>query len=98
MHDLPPPNAPSNRSRFRFDMMITFGDVAMLIGFLIAAFTAWSNLDKRVVVLEQKSSDQFQIDQRQDQSTEQQLSLIRKSNDRIEAKLDRVIERELSHK
>lgn len=83
-------------NRPRFDFTITFGDVAMLVGFLVAIFSAWTNLDKRVVVLEEKASYQKAIDAQQDAQTTQSLDLIRASQNRIETKLDRIIEREAS--
>ena len=83
-----------HRNRPKFDFTITFGDVAMLIGFLVAIFTAWTNIDKRVVVLEEKATYQKFIDTKQDEATSQQLGLIRQGQTRIEAKLDRVIEHE----
>lgn len=83
-----------HNNRPRFDFTITFGDVAMLIGFLVAIFSAWTNLDKRVVVLEEKAAYQKAIDAQQDAQTTQSLELIRSSQNRIETKLDRIIERE----
>lgn len=79
-------------NRPRFDFTITFGDVMMLLGFLLAIFSAWTNLDKRVVILEEKAAYQKAVDATQDQAMAIQLGLIRSSQVRIETKLDRVIE------
>ena len=85
-------NHPVSSNRPRFDFTITFGDVIMLVGFLIGVFIGWTNLDKRVVILEEKASFQKTIDQQQDSDTSRQFDLIRQGQNRIEAKLDRVIE------
>lgn len=85
---------PENSSRPQFDFTITLGDIAMLIGFMVAIFSAWTNLDKRVIVLEEKVANQKSVDAHQDIQTAQSLDLIRASQSRIETKLDRIIERE----
>lgn len=74
--------------RPKFDFTITFGDVMMLFGFLGAIFVAWTNLDKRVVILEEKAAFQKMVDADQDAQTRMQFELIRKSQERIENKLD----------
>lgn len=75
-------------TRPKFDFTITFGDVVMLLGFLGAIFIAWTNLDKRVVVLEERTAFQKTVDFDQDSRAQMQFDLIRKSQERIENKLD----------
>ena len=63
----------------RFDPTINLGHVLTFLGFLIAIFAAWVNLDKRVVVLEENRRTQQQIDNAQDVVLNQHMSQIRES-------------------
>lgn len=79
--------------RPKFDFTITFGDLLMLFGFLSAIFFSWTNLDKRVVLLEEKAAVQTRIDSKQDANLDASITLMRQSQARIEDKLDRMIEK-----
>ena len=52
--------------KVRFDMTINLGHVLTFLGFLITIFVGWVNLDKRVVVLEEKTVSQKIVDAHQD--------------------------------
>jgi hypothetical protein len=89
----------SPKAGIRFDPTVNLGHIITFFGFLVAIFTAWSTLDKRVIVLEENRRVQMAIDeaqnQRQTQSTEQIASAIRdlqRQTERIADKLDSVIE------
>lgn len=76
----------------KFDFTITFGDIVMIVGFITAIFAAWTNLDKRVVIIEEKYSHQKEIDNAQDSMMHTQMDMIRASQARIEGKLDKILE------
>lgn len=46
------------RRKVSFDPTINLGHVLTFVGFLVAGFGAWSNVDKRVTVIEQLTSAQ----------------------------------------
>lgn len=60
-----------------FDPTINAGHILTFLGMSIALFTAWTNLDKRVVVLEERGSYQKLRDDTQDQALTQQLVEIK---------------------
>lgn len=70
---------PQIKTGIRFDPTINLGHVLTFLGFLIAIFAAWVNLDKRVVVLEENRRTQQQIDNAQDVVLNQHMSQIRES-------------------
>lgn len=88
---------PQVKPGIRFDPTINLGHVLTFLGFLIAIFAAWVNLDKRVVILEENKRTQHQIDKAQDQLLQQNLIQIRETlNDmrtginRLNDRIDRV--------
>lgn len=60
-----------------FDPTINAGHVLTFLGMSVALFVAWTNLDKRVVVLEERGSYQKLRDDTQDQALNQQLVEIK---------------------
>lgn len=60
-----------------FDPTINAGHVLTFVSMSIALFVGWSNLDKRVVVLEERGSYQKLRDETQDQALSQQLVEIK---------------------
>ena len=88
---------PQVKPGIRFDPTINLGHVLTFLGFLIAIFAAWVNLDKRVVILEENKRTQHQIDKAQDALLQQNLIQIRETlNDmrtginRLNDRIDRV--------
>ena len=88
---------PQLKPGIRFDPTINLGHVLTFLGFLIAIFAAWVNLDKRVVILEENKRTQHQIDKAQDALLQQNLIQIRETlNDmrtginRLNDRIDRV--------
>ena len=86
------------RRGVRFDPTVNLGHIITFFGFLVAIFTAWSTLDKRVIVLEENRRVQLAIDQAQDarqtQSTDQITTAIvrlERQTERIADKLDTAI-------
>lgn len=61
----------------RFDPTINAGHILTFLGMSIALFVAWTNLDKRVVVLEERNGYQKLRDDTQDQAVTQQLVEIK---------------------
>lgn len=64
-----------------------------LAGFLIAGFGAWTTLDKRVVVLEESKKAQTQIDAAQDFRFSDAVAQLRAQLEKMDAKLDRLVEK-----
>ena len=60
-----------------FDPTVNAGHILTFLGISIALFVAWTNLDKRVVVLEERGSYQKLRDDTQDQALSQQLVEIK---------------------
>lgn len=60
-----------------FDPTINAGHILTFVGMGFALFLAWTNLDKRVVVLEERGSYQKLRDDTQDQAVTQQLVEIK---------------------
>lgn len=73
----------------RFDATISLGHVLTFAGFIISGFMAWSNVDKRVAVLETQQTHQVKRDDQQDTYIREQLNEIRRLLERIENKVDR---------
>lgn len=65
--------------RLHFDPTINAGHVLTFIGMAFALFVGWSNLDKRVVTLEEQRAHQALRDASQDALVGQQLIDIKES-------------------
>jgi hypothetical protein len=63
-------------SRIKFDPTINLGHLLTFIGFIVAIFVGWTNLDKRVVVLEEGRHAQLQRDIHQDKLNNQQFDQV----------------------
>ena len=50
----------------KFDSTINLGHILTFLGFMIAGLTAWTTLDKRVVVLEENKKSQAQMLEKMD--------------------------------
>lgn len=77
----------------RFDPTINLGHVLTFIGFAVAGFTAWSTLDKRITVIEERASFQTQIDRNQDAVLNSNMLVIKESLGEIKSQVTRVSER-----
>lgn len=95
---------PHPERRIKFDATINLGHILTFIGFLIGGLTAWTNLNNRVLTLEdaklmqveaakQEKVMQVMVDHRQDMLIETTAKIQREDNKEINAKLDRLIER-----
>lgn len=60
-----------------FDPTINAGHILTFVGLSVALLIGWSNLDKRVVVLEERNAYQKLRDDTQDQAVTQQLVEIK---------------------
>lgn len=81
------------RGRVRFDPTINLGHIITFFGFLVAIFTAWSTLDKRVVVLEESRKLQETIDMAQDARTSQSAQQIAEALQRLERQTERLTDK-----
>lgn len=50
----------------KFDSTINLGHILTFLGFMVAGLTAWTTLDKRVVVLEESKKAQAQMLEKMD--------------------------------
>lgn len=87
------PRVQEQKSGIKFDATINLGHVLTFVGFIVAGFGAWSNLDKRVVVQEEGRKAQVLIDASQDTRITDAVSLLRQQLEKIDGKLDRLIEK-----
>ena len=87
------PQAENKERRIRFDPTVNLGHIITFVGFLIAIFTAWTTLDKRVVVLEEGRKAQESIDRQQDQREREARSEIRESLQEIKRGMDRLYDK-----
>lgn len=84
----------THRNKPRFDPTINLGHVLTFLGFILAGFTAWSTLDKRVTVIEERAQLQAVIDRNQDQQMGQSLTTIKESLTEIKVQINRLSERQ----
>ncbi len=70
------PTQPERRG-VRFDATINLGHVLTFCGFMATGFMGWSVMDKRVVVLEERSLYQARRDEQQEQSAKDLKGEIR---------------------
>lgn len=87
------PQAENKERRIRFDPTVNLGHIITFVGFLIAIFTAWTTLDKRVVVLEEGRKAQESIDRQQDQRVLETRSEIHDSLQEIKRGMDRLYDK-----
>lgn len=76
----------------KFDATINLGHVLTFVGFVIAGFTAWSTLDKRVTVIEERASLQALVDKNQDTILNASMVQIKESLSDIKGRIDRLAE------
>lgn len=76
----------------RFDATINAGHVLTFISLVVAGFVTWGVMDRRVAVLEENRKTQAVIDSQQDQALRELSLRTEKSQERLEQKLDRIIE------
>lgn len=82
-----------HRNGVKFDATINLGHMLTFAGFVIAGFTAWSTLDKRVTVIEERAGFQAQIDRTQDANLAANMAVIKESLGEIKLQVARVSER-----
>lgn len=87
-----PPAHPAHGG-VKFDATINLGHMLTFIGFVIAGFTAWSTLDKRVTVIEERAAFQGQIDRNQDANMAASMAVIKEALGEIKLQVARVSER-----
>lgn len=86
----------AEQKRVHFDPTINLGHVISALAFVGSVLFAWTNMDKRVLVLEEASKLQTQLDRHQDQVMSMNMSQIREAlaeikqtQQRINDKLER---------
>lgn len=81
---------PEHKGGIKFDATINLGHVLTFVGFVIAGFTAWSTLDKRLTVIEERANFQAQIDRAQDARLVEHLAGIKESLADIKSTINRL--------
>lgn len=77
-----------HRGGVKFDATINLGHVLTFVGFVIAGFTAWATLDKRLTVIEERATFQSQIDHAQDAKLVESMTQIKESLSDIKANIN----------
>lgn len=77
----------------KFDATINLGHMLTFAGFILAGFTAWSTLDKRVTVIEERAGFQAQIDRNQDAVLQASMAAIKESLAEIKTRLSQMSDR-----
>lgn len=74
----------------RFDATINAGHVLTFVSLIVAGFTTWGYMDKRVAALEESRKTQAVIDAQQDESLRELRERTERGQERIEQKIDRL--------
>lgn len=75
----------------RFDPTINLGHVLTFAGFMVAGFSAYGVIDKRVAVIEINQANQTLIDRRQDEDRAEMRRSNREDFKEINGKLDKIL-------
>lgn len=89
----PTPRPEPSRNGIRFDGTINLGHILTFAGFVIAGFAAWTTLDKRLTIIEERAGFQAQIDRQQDARLIDSVVQIKESLSEIKAQILRQGER-----
>lgn len=87
-----PVDYPASYSRggVKFDATINLGHILTFAGFIIAMFGAWTTLDKRVTVIEERAGFQSQVDRAQDAKLAESMVMIKEALADIRANINRI--------
>ena len=77
----------------KWDATINLGHILTFIGFLLAGFGAWSNLDKRVTIVEESKYLQKQVDSSQDIRSAEAAGQIKEVLQRLDRQIERIADR-----
>lgn len=83
----PTPQLPPERTGVRFDATINLGHILTFVGFVVAGSTAWTTLDKRLTIIEERAGFQTQIDRQQDARLIENMVQIKESLTEIKAQM-----------
>lgn len=78
----------------KFDATINLGHILTFLDFILAGFTAWTTLDKRVTVIEERAALQAVVDRNQDGQLTQNMQAIKESLTEIKTQINRISERQ----
>lgn len=84
---------PGTARKIRFDGTVNFGHVLTFAAAMLAGFTAWNGMDKRLVVLEEARKVQIERDATQDQASRERMFDIAQLLNKIDHRLDRIGDR-----
>lgn len=83
---------PPSTGRWHLKRDVQIGHIITTCTVLFSVIWYAGQLDKRIAMIEQTVSSQRERDERQDKLAAEALSMLRQQLDRLEVKLDRVIE------
>lgn len=93
---MPPPDSDSmpldsqrQRRKLSFDPTINAGHILTFISLVIAGFAAWSQIDKRLTVLERDAVHQMERDSAQDGVIREKFEQIKESLNELKQELRR---------
>lgn len=84
---------PQPKGGVKFDATINLGHMLTFAGFILAGLTAWSTLDKRVTVIEERAGFQSQIDRNQDAVLQASMATIKEALGEIKTTISRINDR-----
>lgn len=87
----PPAHPEQHQPRgVKFDPTVNLGHILTFVGFMVAIFTAWTTLDKRVTVIEERAAFQAQIDRNQDAKLTESMTSIKEALTDIRSNINRL--------
>lgn len=90
----PTPRPEPARTGIRFDGTINLGHILTFAGFVIAGFAAWTTLDKRLTIIEERANFQAQIDRQQDTRFVENVVQIKEALTEIKTQIQRQSDRQ----
>lgn len=76
----------------RFDATINAGHILTFISLVVAGFVTWGVMDRRVAVVEERQRAQVVIDAGQDAQIQKVNDRVERNQDKLEQKIDRIID------
>lgn len=90
---MPPPSAPALQQGWHLKREIQLGHIITTLTVAVSVLAYLGKQEQRIVLIEQRLEQQRERDERQDRSAGEDKKLFVERLDRMDAKLDRLIER-----
>lgn len=85
--------AASALRKVRFDGTVNLGHILTFVGLIFIGFSAWTGMDKRVLVLEEDRRAKAELTAAKDQVLKEQLTGITAAISKVDERLQRFTER-----